>query len=378
MLLMKQNVLDLLINNLPQYIWWKDLNSVFLGCNEKTANFVGLKSAKEIIGKTDFDIYDTKSDAEFVRKIDKEIMTTGIPQFNFEKCLTMPVLGKRWLSTSKIPWYNDNNEIIGTIGWFTDITARKEIELELDEKNKTLIKYNHQLKQTNKALELANIDLEKFTYAASHDLKTPVQTMKSFVNLLKLKEQDNLQTESNEYINILNNSADRMLELIDGLLSYAKSGSKQLESEDVNVHQIVSEKIIDLKSVIESKSAKIKLNLPTKKIKAYSQLIGSVFFNLISNGIKFNTSSMPTIECDYTEEQDYWVFNVKDNGDGIDPKYKDQIFQPFKRLADQSIQGSGLGLSICKRIVSLHDGEIWLKDSMKGTTVFSFSVSKSL
>ena len=378
MLLMKQNVLDLLINNLPQYIWWKDLNSVFLGCNEKTANFVGLKSAKEIIGKTDFDIYDTKSDAEYVRNIDKEIMTTGIPQFNFEKCLTMPVLGKRWLSTSKIPWYNDNNEIIGTIGWFTDITARKEIELELDEKNKTLIKYNHQLKQTNKALELANIDLEKFTYAASHDLKTPVQTMKSFVNLLKLKEQDNLQTESNEYINILNNSADRMLELIDGLLSYAKSGSKQLESEDVNVHQIVSEKIIDLKSVIESKSAKIKLNLPTKKIKAYSQLIGSVFFNLISNGIKFNTSSMPTIECDYTEEQDYWVFNVKDNGDGIDPKYKDQIFQPFKRLADQSIQGSGLGLSICKRIVSLHDGEIWLKDSMKGTTVFSFSVSKSL
>lgn len=213
MLLMKQNVLDLLINNLPQYIWWKDLNSVFLGCNEKTANFFGLKSAKEIIGKTDFDIYDTKSDAEYVRNIDKEIMTTGIPQFNFEKCLTMPVLGKRWLSTSKIPWYNDNNEIIGTIGWFTDITARKEIELELDEKNKTLIKYNHQLKQTNKALELANIDLEKFTYAASHDLKTPVQTMKSFVNLLKLKEQDNLQTESNEYINILNNSADRMLEL---------------------------------------------------------------------------------------------------------------------------------------------------------------------
>lgn len=124
---MEKNILAQFINNIPHFIWWKDLNGVFLGCNNNFLEYTGLKNKNELVGKTDFDLWD-KDEATFFRKIDNEIVSSGKSQLNFEEPITLSDLGKRWLSTSKMPLRDNENKIIGTIGWFDDITTRKELE----------------------------------------------------------------------------------------------------------------------------------------------------------------------------------------------------------------------------------------------------------
>ena len=366
------------IENIPQFVWWKDLNSVFLGCNNNIAEYIGLNSTTEIIGMTDYDIYSDRDEVESVIKIDQEIISTGESQLNFEEVLTLPNAGRRWLSTSKIPLYDNNNHIIGTIGWFTDITDYKEMQIEIDEKNKALVDYNLKLKTINKDLELANIELERFTYTASHDLKNPILTLRSFAKILQKKERDNLDEQSNEFLDFIYDSSTRMMTLVDDILTYAKTGSRDLTAEEVNLQQIVSDKVIDLQLAPDTQSVKINVDLPKQKVKAYPKLIGLVFYNLINNGIKYNQSDTPIINCSYTDEEDAWLFCVEDNGMGIAPKYREVIFEPFKRLASSSIDGSGIGLSTCKRIVTLHNGEIWVENGPSGTTMFKFSIAKNL
>jgi len=127
---MEKNILNQFINNIPHFIWWKDLNGVFLGGNNNLMDFIGLDFAKDFVGKTDYDLWN-KEEADFFRKIDNEIIATGKPQLNFEECITHPETGKRWLSTSKMPLHDDDDNIIGTIGWFDDITEQKKLEQQV-------------------------------------------------------------------------------------------------------------------------------------------------------------------------------------------------------------------------------------------------------
>ena len=373
-----EKALTQFIEKIPQFVWWKDLNSIFLGCNQNVAKYVGLSSASDIVGMTDYDIYRDKAEAESVRLIDQEIIETGKQQLNFEEVLTLPGVGKRWLSTSKVPLYDDDHNIIGTIGWFSDITEFKEIQIEIDEKNKSLVDYSLQLQNINRDLELANIELERFTYAASHDLKNPIRTMRSFAELLKKKEHDKLDEKSLQYIDIICQSSSRMMTLIDDILCYAQSGPQDLIAEEVDLHKIVSQKIIDIQSADESKLAEINIDLPKQNIRVYPRLIGLVFYNLINNGIKFNHSASPIINCGYEDQEDTWLFYVEDNGIGIEEKHREVIFEPFKRLPNYSIEGSGIGLSTCKRIVTLHNGDIWVENSPNGNTLFKFTIAKEL
>lgn len=374
---MEKNILSQFKNYIPQFMWWKDLESKFLGCNENFAKFTGWENEQQLIGKTDYDCWN-KDEAAHFRKIDKEVIVTGKSKLNFEEYITIPKLGKRWLSTSKIPLYDDKNEIIGTIGWFSDITTLKEMQIQLDETNKTLINYSLQLEQTNNELELANMDLVKFTYAASHDLKEPIRNMKIFSTLLKKHNGDRLDAESLEYIDYINKSANRMGSFIEDTLSYALTGASGLKAEQTDINNIIKTKLIDLEKIIETKAVKINLNLPSKKINCYPNLIGIIFYNLINNAIKFNESKKPTITCDYIENEQFWIFSITDNGIGIDSKHDQKIFEPFKRLARKNYEGSGIGLSVCKRVATLHKGDIWLEESTQGNTVFKFSISKHL
>lgn len=374
---MEKNVLSQFINNIPQYMWWKDLDSNFLGCNDNFIEYAGLENENQLIGKTDYD-YWNEEDADSFRKVDNEIIKTGQSIFNQVEYVNVPHKGKRWLSTSKVPLYNDEKEIIGTIGWFNDITEFKQMQTKVSKKTKALIDNSSQLEQANKELEIANIDLEKFTYAASHDLKEPIRTLKNFATLLKEKEKNNLDQESTMYIDFISKSAKRMGILIDDILNYARTGISGLKAEHIDINELVSTKIIDLKQIIETKSAIININLPTEKINCYPHLIGLVFYNLINNGIKFNESPTPIINCDYTEEDDYWIFSVEDNGIGIHPENAKKIFEPFKRFVGGSYEGSGMGLSICKRVTNLHEGNIWVAESASGSTIFKFSISKNI
>lgn len=338
---------------------------------------LGLENTNQVIGKTDYDFF-PEEEAAFFQKIDQEIIASGKHQLNFEEVITMPDKGQRWLSTSKVPLYNDENILIGTAGWFNDITAIKEMQIQIDEKSKDLLDYSARLEKSNRELELANIDLENFTYAVSHDLKGPILTIKSFTDLIKQKSADSLDAKTTKYVDFIHESAIRMQSLIRDILSYGMTGSQQLVSEYADLNTVIDGKLLDLTQLIESKSAVVNLNLPNQKIKCYPHLIGLLFYNLISNGIKFNQSEIPTVTCGFQETNNTWIFNVEDNGIGIKAENAEKIFEPFKRMVGQEFEGSGIGLSICKRVAMLHRGTICLDYSEKGKTSFKFSISKDL
>jgi PAS domain S-box-containing protein len=375
---MQKQALNIFTDNIAQFIFWKDRDSVYLGCNNNFANSAGLTNKEEIIGKTDYDLPWSKEESDFFRKIDKEVIDAGKPQLDFEEQQTLANGETRWLQTSKVPMLDKDGNVIGLIGWYLDITEHKKMQIKIDENNKALLDYNERLKTANKELEIVNLDLEKFTYAASHDLKTPIRIMMSFVQLLKRFEKDNLKKESLELIDYIINAANRMHLLVGDILTYAKTGVKETKASPVNIMEIVSHKLIDLKQLIDLKSVKIDLNLPSTAINCYSHLIGLVFYNLINNAIKFNKSDVPKICCNYTESLDYWTFTVSDNGIGIEPEYVDTIFEPFKRLVGSDYEGSGLGLSICKRVANIHKGKIWIENNPKGGTIFYFSILKHI
>jgi len=372
---MGQQVLNLFVNNIPQFVFWKDVNCIYLGCNNNFAHYAGFNSSEEVVGKTDYDMPWSREEADFFQKIDREVMNSGKPQLNFEEPQTIENGETRWLSTSKMPLFDDNKVVIGILGWYIDITDYKMMEIKIDEKNKALLEYNLQLERSKEALELANYDLEQFTYAASHDLKTPIRTITSFAQLLK-KQQGETNQKSAEYIDFIVESGLRMNTLVEDILAYAKTGSQKLVGQEANISELVSAKLRDLEQVIHAKSAKIKLDLPSTPIKCYPHLIGMVFYNLINNALKFNESEIPTVHCTYSECSQYWKFSVSDNGIGIAPDTAQKAFEPFKRLVGRQYEGSGLGLSICKRVVNIHKGKIWIENNANGGTTFKFSISK--
>lgn len=374
----EKQILNQFINNIPQFVFWKDRNSVYIGCNDNFANYAGLKSREEVVGKTDYDMPWSREEADFFRKIDQEVMESGEAQINFEEPQTLESGEKRWLSTSKMPLFDEDKKVIGIMGWYIDITEYKQMEIQMDEKNRVIFEYNIQLQNSKKALELANYDLEKFTYAASHDLKEPLRTILIFSQLIKSQQNENLEKKYVEYLDFIINSSVRMMNLIKDILLYARTGKQEGSCTQVNLSELVSNKILDLKQLIDLKSANIILELPVIPVKCYQNLIGLVFYNLIHNAIKFNESETPTVKCISVELPDHWEFSIVDNGIGIDTEYAKTIFEPFKRLVSTEYEGSGIGLSICNRIIDIHKGNIWIENNPPSGTCFKFTISKEL
>lgn len=227
-----------------------------------------------------------------------------------------------------------------------------------------------ELVNTNKSLKKVNSELSDLTYALSHDLKEPLITLVQFselakneLNQLDLNPKNNIQ----EYLEFINNSGNRLKLLIDDISSFQlvkRNGKENLTIVDTNdLIKSVSDSIL---SLINEKNAVINYNnLPS--ITSQKTLLFSVFKNLIENGIKYNKSNLPTIDIEYDKSNGFHIFNVKDNGIGIEPKYQENIFSMFKRLHNrQEYAGSGLGLNIVKKIVEQFGGSINVLNSDLG------------
>jgi PAS domain S-box-containing protein len=249
----------------------------------------------------------------------------------------------------------------GMIGIVRDITMRKQLEKQLQ---------NHV-----KDLERSNRELEQFAYVASHDLQEPLRMVSSFTQLLAQKYKDKLDDNAMEYIHYAVDGANRMQRLINDLLAYSRVQTKGKEFFEVDMHIILGQALSMLSQTIASRSALI-TNDELPIILADDGQMVQLFLNLISNAVKFCTEN-PIVHISAKENDDSWVFSVKDNGIGIQPQYFDKIFQIFQRLhTKEEFSGTGIGLALCKRIIERHNGKIWLESNLEKGTIFYFSLPK--
>lgn len=253
----------------------------------------------------------------------------------------------------------DEQGISGYLGIATDLTERKAME-------DGMRRYSE--------LEAKNSEMEQFTYVASHDLQEPLRTVHSFANMLSLKYNDKLDEEGRMYLHYMLQSSTRMMELIKGLLYYSRIGKERV-LEEVNCNDVMSSVLKDLALKIQETGATIQVdNLPV--IMAYPLELQVLFQNLIGNALKFVApNAKPIIRVQAQPEQIGWQFSITDNGIGIEDKDKEKIFIIFKRLNNSAdYDGTGIGLAHCKKIVELHNGNIWV-DSMPGKgSTFNFTI----
>jgi PAS domain S-box-containing protein len=264
---------------------------------------------------------------------------------------------------SILPIY-DKGIVINYCSFIRDISFRKNKELEIC--------------QQNKVLENQNSELEQFTYITSHDLQEPLLSLISFSELLLDEYSSSLDADAKLYIEFINKSAIRMRALVTGLMEYARIG-KRADVKELDCNQIITDVLSDLSVKIKKTETDISVeNLP--EIRGYETYIRLLFQNLIGNAIKFSRESekcLIKIICSETENE--WKFSVEDNGIGIAEKNLDQVFLIFKKLNNDSLDvGYGIGLAHCKKIVDMHDGEIYVKSKLGVGSTFSFTISKNI
>ena len=246
------------------------------------------------------------------------------------------------------------------------LTMNKALLAEVEERKKSEEKIkglNFQLLQTIDKMEMANKDLDRFAFIASHDLQEPLRKIRMFSGRLAKKYSANFDEEANVYLQGVQKSADRMVILIRDILAFSKMSFEKGEFVQVDLNELLGQVVSELDLVIQEKKATVTIEkLP--HICVDPHLVQPLFTNLIGNAIKYAKPDMPPvvrIYSDFNEQSKdkYCRIYVQDNGIGFDQKYADQIFEIFTRLHGQSeYEGTGIGLALCKRIVEKHNGFI--------------------
>lgn len=292
-----------------------------------------------------------------------------------------------------------------------EVLARVKNQLTIVRQQRRIIEQNLRLQQLNSQLVLANEelvrsnkDLEQFAYIASHDLRSPLQTMKAFAQLLAQKYQGLIDKKADRYITRIVEAGNRMEQLIQDLLNYSRVETKAVNFELTDCNLVLELVLVNLQTVIDASQAVITHDqLPT--LMGNEMQLTQLFQNLICNALKFRrpevppqiqisverrkknlSLSVPGVEesvnastpSDLTlpsSRDDEWVFGIHDNGIGIEPQYFERIFQVFQRLhTDDEYLGTGIGLAICKKIVERHGGCIWVESLLGVGTTFYFTL----
>ena len=249
---------------------------------------------------------------------------------------------------------NDSGKAVGIFAAARDISERKRAE---------------------EALIRSNEDLQQFAYVASHDLQEPLRNVASCLQMLEKDYKGKLDATADQYIYYAVDSSVRMKALILDLLAYSRVATRGKPPEPVDCEQALDVTLRNLRSAINENGATVTHDLLPAVFGDDSQLL-QVFQNLIGNAIKFRRDEPPQIHVSAVKDKNEWVFSVKDNGIGIEPRHLDRIFVIFQRLHKRSqYDGTGMGLAIVKKVVERHGGRVWVESELGVGSTFYFTIS---
>jgi PAS domain S-box-containing protein len=235
-------------------------------------------------------------------------------------------------------------------------------------------KLEHLVHERTERLTRSNDSLYQFAKIASHDLQEPLRAVEGFAYLLSDAASGKLDPDCTEFIGFILDGVKRMKELVQSILIHSRVDRDQTVEQCTDCNSIVSQILTDIRPLIDETDTSFEIDTLPQVAVEHSQLI-QLFQNLIANSIKYRSASPPSISISATKTMKQWLFAITDNGIGIDPQYSDQVFDMFSRLHSKGqYSGTGIGLAICKKIVSSYGGKIWIESSLGQGATFMFTL----
>ncbi|MFI4912767.1 MAG: ABC transporter substrate binding protein [Sedimentisphaeraceae bacterium JB056] len=367
-----------LLDSIPDMIFFKDKDGVYMGCNPEFEKFVG-RSRDQIIGKTDYDMFD-KDIADFFRENDKKMMAQGQARSN-EESVTYPDGHVVLLDTIKAPLFTSDGDSIGIVGVARDITERKRSEDQLRVMNHNLKKANDKISFMVKRAEEANKTKSEFLANMSHEIRTPMNAIIGFSDMLS---DEPLKDHQKEFVGLIRSEGRTLLNLINDILDFSKieSGKLQIEMLDCSLEETLNSIEAAMLPQADRKSLEFKVvrkgQLPAI-IHTDPNRLKQCIVNIVSNAIKFTHEGYVHVNVESIEEKqgNIVVFNVEDTGIGIPEDKKDSIFEVFTQAESSTTRkygGSGLGLAITKNLAKMLGGDLTVESTVGKGSIFTLRI----
>ena len=364
--LMKSEIINrTLISHLPQRIFIKDPDSKYILCNDIYSRDLGI-NPKEIVGKDDFAYFSSEL-AEKYRKDDQKVISEGI-QKEFEEKYSISNQ-ERWTHINKVPYRDANDQIVGVLGIFEDITERKLREEEIILKNDLL--------------QAMNAEKDKFFSIIAHDLRSPLSAFVAATQILT-EEIQTMDIEDIKKITLsMKASAASIYTLLENLLEWSRlrRGGLDFVPEKLNLREKVNDCIDVLSESARKKGIQINVSIPGDiEINADNHMIDTVVRNLVSNAIKFTpVGGKVSVEVENKSDQSVEV-RVIDSGIGMTPEMKGRLFLLNEKTSRKGTEGepsTGLGLLLCKEFIGKHNGKIWVESEVGKGSTFFFNIGRT-
>jgi len=368
----KHDILKNIVNNIPYFIFWKNKNFEYQGANKLFFEAAGFSTEKELIGKTDFDCAWEKREAISFRKIDKEVMETGTPILNLEESQLQADGTDYTVLTSKVPLYDKEGNINGILGIYTDISSRKNLELEKEKYIEELKSIQSKLIHSEKMKSLGEM-----AGGIAHEINNPLAIIKtSAARLRRVQVRGELsEQELIEGCIRIEETVDRCNNIINALKGFSRDGSK--EKPEVLELSTVLTTIFNL----SSEKVKIKgidfINPGTDEL-IFCQRICSeqIILNLVNNSMDaLIYTEDPFIKFDIKSDNDFVTVDIIDNGFGIPNSLQQKVFEPFYTTKELN-KGTGLGLSVSRGMAEQNGGSLEYRRDNK-LSIFSLKIKKA-